>query len=278
MSLNNLVQDINSGKFNLIFFVLTLVFIFHIYNKLSNCTQKEKMADIPDTLDPKIKDAIKQTYLADVEAIRNLSNVATQLQKDGLKIPGNLSVTGAFNYLPQGIIVAWTGDKPPEGWALCDGQKVGDFQTPDLRGRFIRMFSENKDESNGSYWAGVNLGKHNPYGGWKRDEPKSLIYGGLTIGQVGGSDMTQMDPREMPAHAHDMADAGNHTHVLSFQNDDFNGGGGGSRIGLEDDNGRFYDRGTSEAGNHKHAIAPSGANWAQQNSPPFYVLAYIVKL
>jgi hypothetical protein len=33
-----------------------------------------------------IKEAVKQVYLADVEAIRNLSKVATKLQKDGLII------------------------------------------------------------------------------------------------------------------------------------------------------------------------------------------------
>ena len=41
-----------------------------------------------------IKTAINQVYQADVEAIRNLSNVATKLQKEGLTMPGHLSVSG----------------------------------------------------------------------------------------------------------------------------------------------------------------------------------------
>ena len=48
------------------------------------------MADVSND----IKEAIKQVYLADVEAIRNLSEVATKLQKEGLTIPGDLTVTG----------------------------------------------------------------------------------------------------------------------------------------------------------------------------------------
>ncbi len=277
MTLNNLLQDINSGKFNLVFLIIFGFLLFHVYYKLTKCcSQNENMGDISDSQDSKIKEAVKQIYLADVEAIRNLSNVAKQLQESGLKIPGNLSVSGSFNYLPRGIIVAWTGDKPPEGWALCDGKKIGDFQTPDLRGRFIRMFSENKEESNGAYWAGVNMGKHNPYGGWKRDDPKSLILGSLAIGQVGGSDLSQMDPREMPSHTHEMVDAGNHSHVITYQNDDWNGRGGGHS--LEDDGGPAWNKETSAAGNHKHELKPSGGNLVQQNSPPFYVLAYIVKL
>jgi hypothetical protein len=43
-----------------------------------------------------IKEAVKQVYLADVEAIRNLSEVATKLQAGGLTIPGNLTVTGTI--------------------------------------------------------------------------------------------------------------------------------------------------------------------------------------
>lgn len=45
----------------------------------------------------------------------------------------NLTVTGAFNLLPRGTIVAWTGSVPPNGWNFCDGTNG----TPDLRGRFI---------------------------------------------------------------------------------------------------------------------------------------------
>ncbi len=33
------------------------------------------------------------------EAIRNLSEVATKLQKDGLTIPGNLTVSGKEKYI-----------------------------------------------------------------------------------------------------------------------------------------------------------------------------------
>ena len=80
-----------------------------------------------------IKEAVKQVYLADVESIRNLSEVATKLQAGGLTIPGNLTVTGSFNYLPRGTIVAYNSSSAPAGWALCDGSNG----TPNLRGRFI---------------------------------------------------------------------------------------------------------------------------------------------
>ena len=42
---------------------------------------------------------------------------------------------------PRGIIVMWSGDASniPKGYAICDGSKVDDIQTPDLSGRFIKM-------------------------------------------------------------------------------------------------------------------------------------------
>lgn len=43
---------------------------------------------------------INKIYKADIKSIRNLSFVSNKLQKDGLTIPGNLNISGKFNYLP----------------------------------------------------------------------------------------------------------------------------------------------------------------------------------
>jgi microcystin-dependent protein len=45
--------------------------------------------------------------------------------------------------LPVGAIVAFYGDKVPEGWAFCDGQNG----TPDLRGSFIQGKQESNQKS-----------------------------------------------------------------------------------------------------------------------------------
>lgn len=45
----------------------------------------------------------------------------------------NLTVTGQFNMLPKGSIIAFNGKAVPDGWALCDGNN----STPDLRNKFI---------------------------------------------------------------------------------------------------------------------------------------------
>ena len=75
----------------LIILVVVIAYVFALY-------KIESMGDVSTQLtQDQVKDLIKQVYLADVEAIRNLSNVATQLQAGSLTIPGNLTIGGELN-------------------------------------------------------------------------------------------------------------------------------------------------------------------------------------
>ena len=76
-------------KIDLIFLIIIGLFVFYSFSQ-----EKETMADIGNI--DQIKEAVKQVYAADVEAIRNLSAVATQLQAGGLTVPGNLITKGAI--------------------------------------------------------------------------------------------------------------------------------------------------------------------------------------
>ena len=51
-----------------------------------------------------IKKAVNDIYLTDVDAIRNLSEVATKLQKDGLTLPGDFTVRGKINVNNNAIL------------------------------------------------------------------------------------------------------------------------------------------------------------------------------
>jgi hypothetical protein len=87
-----LLEDLSSGKYNLFLIAILFIFMFHQYWCTSSVARstKESMSNVLND----IKEAVKQVYLADVEAIRNLSEVATKLQKEGLIIPGDLTIKG----------------------------------------------------------------------------------------------------------------------------------------------------------------------------------------
>jgi microcystin-dependent protein len=268
-----LLEDINSGKYNLVLFVVLFVIAFHQYwcassyirltrlskSKMQSLDRKtEPMANLDVT--PQLKEAIKQVYIADVEAIRNLSDVANKLQKGGLTIPGNLTVTGSFNYLPRGTIVAWTGTTAPEGWALCNGQNG----TPNLQGRFIFGW--------------------NP-GGGKHAKVPGADYNQLN--GVGGNQIHQLTGGEMPAHAHGMNEAGNHAHTINSNWKVLDPGSyfrrmNNGRYNSVDTNGGgiapLNSFGTTNAGNHTHGIHNAGGNEAHNTMPPYYILAFIMKL
>ena len=169
-------------------------------------------------------------------------------------ITGDLSVSGAIysssgGVLP-GTVTAFSGtfkdgypvDKNTglvnREWHLCDGTNG----TPDLRNRFI-------------------------YGG-----------NGTNNGATGGEASVTLTVQTIPAHGHTGKTSanGNHSHTVTtfrefhkINGDKYDGYCTGST-----------DRTTSTAGNHQHSlnIDSTGGGQPHNNMPPYYTLAYIVKL
>jgi len=194
----------------------------------------------------------------------------------GVEVIGDLSVAGTvtaeswegLGIVPVGTIILWSGDAPPDDWALCNGQVVHGIQTPDLRGRFA---------------LGVGQGL------------------GLTerrIGDRGGSEEHTLVAAELPAHAHSFAAGqwpaaintqGEHQHLLMTEDSQ----GGWFDVIREGE--RYYDpslishvlvdQKTSVGGSHAHRvdIPPSntsarGDGRPHSTMPPFYALAYIMRV
>jgi hypothetical protein len=98
------LEDLKNGDIKSIVLVIFGVLIFYLFwckssvqfarsTRCSRCKDnKEPMADVSND----IKEAVKQVYLADVEAIRNLSEIATKINAGTFVFPGNLTVTGSF--------------------------------------------------------------------------------------------------------------------------------------------------------------------------------------
>ena len=255
---------VNYAKENPLLTFLIIVNIYLLYKH--NSKSYEKMTDTDS-----INEKIRKVYQADIESIRNLASVSKKLQEDGLTIPGDLTVDGKFNYLPRGSIIAFNGPTAPLGWALCDGTNG----TPDLRGRFIRMFNDNIGGFNG--WGGKVIGGNKTsysadIGGNSRADKNSWMLK-HKFGDRAGTDTQVLNTDELPPHSHP------HNHGIwggalvwgdgrhSVTKGTKTGYGSGALHRLQ-----YNTQGAT--GNNQNV----GKGWGHNNQPPYYVLSYIMKL
>ncbi len=178
---------------------------------------------------------------------------------------------------PRGGIIMWSGDLLPEGWALCDGTN----DTPDLSGRFIVGYDVNANTT--------------PVAATGQD----LNYG--AVGNTGGSNSHLLSVDEMPEHSHNKGtlgtgpDSHSHTYTDIYSNSDgknrnsprsedttIEGGNNSYSNGGKDIHfARQRTRNTS-TDTHNHSIngttGTSGGTQPHENRPPYYVLAFIMKL
>jgi hypothetical protein len=160
----SLLEELKNGKYNFIFIFILAIFIFHIYWKTQNI---EKMSNVPDN----IKEAVRQVYNADVEAIRNLSEVAKKLQAGGLIHPGNLDVKG---------------DIKIGGNILNDKQIISNFRSSDDNGLIVA--GSNKGENQAAYIGWENgvgtLGMRGTRQAFSFDANSNTIHGNTNVNGV----------------------------------------------------------------------------------------------
>lgn len=165
----------------------------------------------------------------------------TQLIQEGTPLNKELFTDIGFH---SGMILMWSGaiTDIPTGWVLCDGNNG----TPDLRDKFI-----------------VGAGS------------------GYIVGASGGSNAVTLTSSQIPSHSHtaSIEVSGNHRHTVEdvpvLQRDGTNGAW---RItGVENSPKNYY---TTYAGEHTHNITINnyGSGMSHENRPPYYALAYIMKI
>lgn len=143
--------------------------------------------------------------------------------------------------IPRGLIAMWNGTQVPNGWALCNGQIVNDLQTPDLSGKFVVGWQSGNEDYN-------------------------------LIGNTGGQEKVTLTTPEIPSHVHNFADA------YYIEAHDGLGINGTQWIGNNLYGSNKTDRDNSYVALWDHDTRAVGGGQPHENRPPYYVLAYIIKL
>lgn len=183
--------------------------------------------------------------------------VGTDHIKDGSITAEKLSSN--LEYFPAGGIVMWYGSTTrqpviingvtyqgiPSGWVLCDGNAAGNgalingIKIPDLRNKFIVGASDNTG-------TGVVF-----------DATNGTTSGSYGITNTGGEVAHKLSLNEMPSHSHLLgrysANSNVNTQTSNYANACNNPYGPDS-------------------------TQPAGANYFHENRPPYYALAYIIKV
>ena len=161
----------------------------------------------------------------------------------------NATTVNGYGTIPIGGIIMWSGaiDDIPSGWALCNGvtsftnTKGISQKAPDLRDRFV-------------------VGAGNSY----------------AVDNTGGEKEVTLSVAQMPSHDHDYHDPGHsHGYKDKFQHD----------IHSDDANDRVVahsaeteeDR-TTNAAFTGITFNAEGGGQAHENRPPYYALAYIIRI
>ena len=168
----------------------------------------------------------------------------------------------------------------PSKWGLCDGTTRNGIRTPNLRDRFI--IGATADSGSTAYTS--ITGVYTQTGGSKDAVVIRHNHSGNTN-----------DGTNDGAHSHDITDRGhNHTHgfgggennpfELGWGNHNYTGGSGSGFINLDPVYKlRTYENFTgitvdSTNSSHRHAISNDGVDGTNLNLPPYYAIAYIMRI
>lgn len=206
-----------------------------------------------------------------VDAAGNKVGVVNKTPSFPMDVMGDINTStkireGGFVLIPTGFIAMWTGTVAPNGWVLCDGSNG----TPDLRGRFV-------------------LGQGQGTGLTNR-----------ILNSVGGTETHLLTALEIPTHTHTgtTTSDGTHTHTINDPghthsqttiNDDYNNSGANppgfsadsaGSVTWNNINSSTTGISINSNGAHQHTFTTdsTGGGTAHNNMPPFYVLAYIMKI
>ncbi|MEM9685560.1 MAG: hypothetical protein AAF934_01390 [Bacteroidota bacterium] len=219
-----------------------------IYGKTSGSDAATRKLDIISDGGITVKGAVDVDGDITVKKL-SADNIAASPDLDNIeasdeKVPTQMAVkTYVDTRLPKGLISMWSGTDIPQGWTLCDGTQ----ETPDLSGRFIVGYNSSSSDYD-------------------------------TIGNTGGLNQVTLTQEQLPSHHHTGTthDSGEHSHGFTGAKKR----GDGTGTGSANDYYAATHRTTESSGEHNHFFQSNktGGDQPHENRPPYFVLAYIMKL
>lgn len=175
-----------------------------------------------------------------------------------------------FREDPLGVVKIWAGGAPPDGFMVCDGRQLPISGYPELFKAIGSQFNE---------CVGPNGTKYKTDDGhFRLPDLRSRFIVGINDededyndkGKSGGSKQHILTTDELPSHVHEMKD---YYYAEGYEKGNYdlistNGQIGSKSTDYDNDRLYYYKHNTNGAGNsHPH-----------ENRPPYYVLAYIIRV
>ncbi|MDE9497080.1 phage tail protein [Xenorhabdus bovienii] len=111
---------------------------------------------------------------------------------NGIKSDANGIAVDPKTVLPRGMIVMFSGNAAPEGWAFCDGEKHNGIKVPDLRNRFIACGNTINETGESSH----------TLSGEKDNKTYSVTTNKIKTGLTVTVNDTKLEPDQLPEHFH----------------------------------------------------------------------------
>lgn len=161
------------------------------------------------------------------------------IQNDAI---GATQIDSSVGFIPAGGIIMWSGSIADianlDGWALCDGNNG----TPDLRNKFVVCAADDSG-------TGVTF-----------DAANGTESGNYAPDDTGGSVAHQLTIDEMPSHNHEYTNGDAYWTVDSAATQNEGPASGGDELTT------------------RTAVNSQGGDDYHENRPPYYALAFIMKL
>jgi microcystin-dependent protein len=288
-------------------FILTIIVIYLLY-RTTYGSETEKFTVSAD-IENQIIQAVNDKYKADIDAMRNLAQISSDIMnsKDKkLTIPADITTFAGNAYVDNMLEVAgktifyndvqfepgsnitnifstymimmWLGNVDPavgsisplpKGWALCDG-KWYIIDTDGYAKESTEKVGVGTPDLRGRFLVGAGTGVS------ANSDGSSPEFTNKPLWQKGGSETVTLTENQMPTHSH----------YINWDNVPCSG----SNCGIVDRNRQWpiappmeSNQGTYRAvmGNPEylpHITNESGGNVPHNNMPPWYAINYIMKL